>query len=125
MQGEVKLVGADDVDARAVRPVRRFGAADEGVQRAGSTDQRPIAIGALPLAAAETVTPDGDLRLVSLSEAARFLCVSRGTLYDLLRSGRLASVHIGRLRRIPVGELRRFVEARLESERRRDLSGMT
>jgi excisionase family DNA binding protein len=118
MQGEVKLVGADDVGAGVVRTVRRLRAADEGARRAGSTDQRPIAIGALPPAAAETVTPDGDLRLVSLSEAARFLCVSRGTLYDLLRSGRLASVHIGRLRRVPVGELRRFVEARLESERR-------
>ena len=63
---------------------------------------------------------EGELQLVSLSEAARFLGVSRGTLYDLLRTGQLASVHIGWLRRIPPGELRRFVAARLESERRGD-----
>lgn len=56
---------------------------------------------------------DDDLRLVTLPEAARFLCVSRGTLYDLLTSGQLPSVHIGRARRVPLGELRRFVRERL------------
>ena len=57
--------------------------------------------------------PDDDLRLVTLPEAAHFLCVSRGALYQLLSSGQLASVHIGRARRIPMGELRRFVQERL------------
>ena len=56
---------------------------------------------------------DDDLRLVTLPEAARFLCVSRGTLYDLLTSGQLPSVHIGRARRVPMGELRCFVRERL------------
>ena len=59
---------------------------------------------------------DDDLRLVTLPEAARFLCVSRGTLYDLLTSGQLPSVHIGRARRVPMGELRRFVRERLERD---------
>ena len=59
---------------------------------------------------------DDDLRLVTLPEAARFLCVSRGTLYDLLSSGQLPSVHIGRARRVPMGELRRFVRERLERD---------
>lgn len=59
---------------------------------------------------------DDDLRLVTLPEAARFLCVSRGTLYDLLTSGQLSSVHIGRARRVPMGELRRFVRERLERD---------
>jgi excisionase family DNA binding protein len=59
---------------------------------------------------------DDDLRLVTLPEAARFLCVSRGTLYDLLTSGQLPSVHIGRARRVPLGELRRFVRERLERD---------
>ena len=36
---------------------------------------------------------DDDLRLVTLPEAARFLSVSRGSLYDLLTTGQLASVH--------------------------------
>ena len=59
---------------------------------------------------------DDDLRLVTLPEAARFLCVSRGTLYDLLSSGQLPSMHIGRARRVPMGELRRFVRERLERD---------
>ena len=57
---------------------------------------------------------DDDLRLVTLPDAARFLSVSRGSLYDLLTTGQLASVHIGRLRRIPMGELRRYIRERLE-----------
>ena len=66
---------------------------------------------------------DDDLRLVTLLEAARFLCVSRGTLYDLLGSGQLPSVHIGRSRRVPMGELRRFVRERMVRDRQRlDLS---
>ena len=60
---------------------------------------------------------DDDLRLVTLADASRFLSVSRGSLYDLLTTGQLASVHIGRSRRIPTGELRRYVRDRLERER--------
>ena len=58
---------------------------------------------------------DDDLRLVTLPDAARFLSVSRGSLYDLLTTGQLASVHIGRSRRIPIGELRRYIRERLEA----------
>ena len=61
---------------------------------------------------------DDDLRLVTLPDAARFLSVSRGSLYDLLTTGQLASVHIGRSRRIPMGELRRYIRMRLERELR-------
>ena len=57
---------------------------------------------------------DDDLRLVTLPDAARFLSVSRGSLYDLLTTGQLASVHIGRSRRIPLGEIRRYVRDRLQ-----------
>lgn len=57
---------------------------------------------------------DDDLRLVTLPEAAGFLSVSRGSLYDLLTTGQLASVHIGRSRRIPMGELHRYIRKRLE-----------
>jgi len=60
---------------------------------------------------------DDDLRLVTLPEAARFLSVSRGSLYDLLTTGQLASVHIGRSRRIPMGEIHRFIHERLYRER--------
>ena len=59
---------------------------------------------------------DDDLRLVTLPDAARFLSVSRGSLYDLLPTGQLASVHIGRSRRIPLGEIRRYVRDRLQRD---------
>jgi excisionase family DNA binding protein len=59
---------------------------------------------------------DDDLRLVTLPDAAQFLSVSRGSLYDLLATGQLASVHIGRSRRIPVSELHRYILERLERE---------
>ena len=59
---------------------------------------------------------DDYLRLVTLPEAARFLSVSRGSLYDLLTTGQLASVHIGRSRRIPMGEIRRYVRDRLQRD---------
>ena len=59
---------------------------------------------------------DDDLRLVTLPEAAGFLSVSRGSLYDLLTTGQLASVHIGRSRRIPMGEIRRYVRDRLQPD---------
>lgn len=62
---------------------------------------------------------DDDFRLVTLPDAARFLAVSRGSLYDLLTTGQLASVHIGRSRRIPLGELRRYIRERLEQEANR------
>ena len=59
---------------------------------------------------------DDDLRLVTLPDAARFLSVSRGSLYDLLTTGQLASVHIGRSRRIPLGEIRRYVRDQLQRD---------
>ena len=61
---------------------------------------------------------DDDLRLITLPDAARFLSVSRGSLYDLLTTGQLASLHIGRSRRIPMGALRRYIRERLERDRR-------
>ena len=59
---------------------------------------------------------DDYLRLVTLPEAARFLSVSRGSLYELLTTGQLASVDIGRPRRIPMGEIRRYVRERLRRD---------
>lgn len=39
--------------------------------------------------------------LLSVREAARFLSVSRSTLYELMESGQLHYVKLGRARRIP------------------------
>ena len=41
-----------------------------------------------------------DLSLLTIAEAASYLSISRGAVYNLLNSGALASIHIGRARRI-------------------------
>ncbi len=45
---------------------------------------------------------------VSIEQAARLLCYSKRTIYDLLQRGELKSVGTGRLRRIAVAELKRW-----------------
>jgi excisionase family DNA binding protein len=52
--------------------------------------------------------------LVSLREAARFLAVSRTSIYGLLTSGLLPSVKIGKSRRVPRRSLLAFAAERLE-----------
>jgi excisionase family DNA binding protein len=47
--------------------------------------------------------------LVTIPEAARMLAVGRSTIYELIGSGSLATVHIGRCVRISVNELSDFV----------------
>ena len=56
---------------------------------------------------------------VALRPGETVLCIpvySPGSLYELLTTGQLASVHIGRSRRIPMGELRRYIRERLQRE---------
>jgi excisionase family DNA binding protein len=50
--------------------------------------------------------------LVTIPEAARLLAVGRSTLYELIGSGQLTTVHIGRSVRIAVDELEAFVSRR-------------
>jgi excisionase family DNA binding protein len=107
-----------DLRTSAIPKARHLRTADERTPNVSVAANASARSGTAPEAPLDPPACDGDLRLISLSEAARFLCVSRGTLYDLLRTGQLVSVHIGRLRRIPFGELRRFVATRLESARR-------
>ncbi|MCK9878557.1 helix-turn-helix domain-containing protein [Frankia sp. Ag45/Mut15] len=47
--------------------------------------------------------------LLTPTEAADLLGVSRSTVYELLNSGDIESVHIGRARRIPSAALLTFV----------------
>lgn len=56
-----------------------------------------------------------DLLLLTPERAAERLDVSRTTVYELLKSGDLASVKIGRARRIPVAALSEYVD-RLRAE---------
>jgi excisionase family DNA binding protein len=48
-------------------------------------------------------------KLLTVVDAADYLALSRGAIYNLLNTGALTSIHIGRARRIPLGELQRFV----------------
>jgi excisionase family DNA binding protein len=57
--------------------------------------------------------------LVTIPEAARVLAVGRSTLYELIGSGQLATVHIGRSVRIAVDELEAFVSHRQLAAARR------
>lgn len=55
-------------------------------------------------------------RLLTVPQAMAQLNVSRWTLYNLIRSGELASVTIGRARRIPATALDEFITNRLQQE---------
>lgn len=50
-----------------------------------------------------------DVRLLTLGEVCRLLCVGRTLVGKLVRSKVLGSLRIGRARRVPLGALRRFV----------------
>lgn len=50
--------------------------------------------------------------LVKVEEAARILCLSRSTIYELMDSGELPSVRHSAARRIPVAALRAWVARR-------------
>lgn len=73
-----------------------------------TTMEDPVNVNELPAA-----DRGDDLRLMTVVQAADYLSMSRGSIYNLMRSGAITSVHIGRARRIPFGELHRFVRSTL------------
>jgi excisionase family DNA binding protein len=56
---------------------------------------------------------DAEPILVSPRQALRLLDISNSSLYGLLRSGQLRSLHVGRSRRIPLEAIKEFVAKRL------------
>ncbi len=48
--------------------------------------------------------------LITVTDAADRLSISRSKMYELLATGAVPSVHIGRSRRIPVDALEAYVE---------------
>ena len=50
-------------------------------------------------------------QLLTTIDAAKYLGISRTTIYGLLKSGDLDSVTIGRSRRVSVAQLQRFLES--------------
>lgn len=55
----------------------------------------------------------GSKLLLTVTEAAGLLSVSRTNLYKLVQRGDIRSIQLGRSRRIPTSELARFVEEEL------------
>lgn len=55
--------------------------------------------------------------MLTVSEVADCLHISRNKVYELLYSGALASAKIGASRRIPVAALREFVAASTDPDR--------
>jgi excisionase family DNA binding protein len=51
--------------------------------------------------------------LVRVEEAARILCLSRSTIYQMLDRGELPSIRCGAARRIPIAALRAWVERQM------------
>ena len=64
-----------------------------------------------------TQIEDAQPVMLTIPEAAQRLSIGRSTLYELMASGAIESVHIGRLRRIPVDCLTDFVNRRRREER--------
>jgi excisionase family DNA binding protein len=56
---------------------------------------------------------DAEPILVSPRQALRLLDISNSSLYELLRSGQIRSLHVGRSRRIPLEAIKEFVAKRL------------
>jgi excisionase family DNA binding protein len=56
------------------------------------------------------VTTDLPRLMLTVREASEILNVGRSTVYGLMDSGELESVHIGRLRRIPMQAVTDYVE---------------
>ncbi|MEV6795925.1 helix-turn-helix domain-containing protein [Streptomyces sp. NPDC051320] len=54
--------------------------------------------------------------LLTVPQVMAHLQLGRSAVYDLLRTGQLASITLGRARRIPAHSLTDFIRARLEQE---------
>lgn len=54
--------------------------------------------------------------LLTVPQVMARLQLGRSTVYDLLRTGQLASMTLGRARRIPTHALTDFIRTRLEQE---------
>jgi len=68
--------------------------------------------------ASDNSTPERVARLLlTPTEAARALGVSRSLLYSLIMSQQLFSVKVGKARRIPVQSLQEYVGSLIEMQR--------
>ncbi|MEU3188128.1 helix-turn-helix domain-containing protein [Streptomyces sp. NPDC006923] len=56
------------------------------------------------------------LDLLTVPQVMAHLQLGRSAVYDLLRTGQLASITLGRARRIPTSALTDFIRTRLDQE---------
>ncbi|WP_130800087.1 helix-turn-helix domain-containing protein [Streptomyces otsuchiensis] len=56
------------------------------------------------------------LALLTVPQVMARLQIGRSAVYDLLRTGQLASITLGRARRIPTHALTDFIRTRLEQD---------
>jgi excisionase family DNA binding protein len=62
-----------------------------------------------PPSTQQPAKPTVEPLLVRIEEAARILCLSRSTIYEMLGAGELPSVRHGTARRIPIAALHAWV----------------
>ena len=67
----------------------------------------------------QTDSPDNRL-LLTVQEAAKRLSLGRSLMYELIRNGEVASVHVGRLRRISTDALSTYVASLHDRNRDRE-----
>jgi excisionase family DNA binding protein len=65
----------------------------------------------------ERPAPGPARTLLTVEQAAEQLSIGRTTVYALIKSGEITSVHVGRLRRVPADALDAYVR-RLEAQQR-------
>jgi excisionase family DNA binding protein len=64
---------------------------------------------------ASDARPSTPRLLLTVSEAAAALCISRSSIYRLFDAGELAWVQIGAARRVTAAEIHRFIAAHTEA----------
>jgi len=57
--------------------------------------------------------------LLTVEEAAELLLIGRSLMYELIRDGSIATIHIGRLRRVPREALTAYIAERGREMRQR------
>lgn len=110
---------AGTTSARATAPAPRSSRPAYGTARNWNGSSRPKgAVDDLPPLAVLPAepAPAPALDLLTVPQVMARLQLGRSAVYDLLRSGQLASITLGRARRIPAHALTGFIRTRLEQE---------
>ena len=79
------------------------------------SDDRCVAFGAAEAPICDMDTQENRRLLLAVPDAAAVLAVGRTTLYELIATRQLATVHIGRAVRVPRAELEAFVARRCQT----------